>query len=179
MDKHPYLRAYLAGIAVPTVFLLVVMTAYTLIRYVYDVPIAVEKVIVFPMAAVPNAWGLWNVLYLAFVQRRHFSLGVFGGVLPLLLAPGGYAVITTPNIDGFQARLFGKRWRSAIADHVALFSRSTLIRVVAEEGFAIQQSVTWGGLAVGTAPTFLKNPVDKMAKRLGFGDVVMVLATKR
>jgi len=99
MDKHPYLRAYLAGIAVPTVFLLVVMTAYTLIRYVYDVPIAVEKVIVFPMAAVPNAWGLWNVLYLAFVQRRHFSLGVFGGVLPLLLAPGGYAVTRLLNFS--------------------------------------------------------------------------------
>ncbi len=34
MNKHPYLRAYLAGIAVPTVFLLVVMTGYTVIRYI-------------------------------------------------------------------------------------------------------------------------------------------------
>jgi len=57
MNKHPYLRAYLAGIAVPTVFLLVIMTSYTVIRYVWDVPIAIERVIVFPMAAVPNAWG--------------------------------------------------------------------------------------------------------------------------
>jgi hypothetical protein len=92
MDKHPYLRAYLAGIAVPTVFLLVVMTGYILIRYVYNIPIAVEKVIVFPMAAVPNAWGLWNMLYLAFAQRHHFSVGMFGAILPLLLAPAGYAV---------------------------------------------------------------------------------------
>jgi len=99
MDKHPYLRAYLAGIAVPTVFLLIIMTAYTLIRYVYAVPIAVEKVIVFPMAAVPNAWGLWNVLYLAFGQRRHFSLGVFGAALPLLLAPGGYVVTRLLNFS--------------------------------------------------------------------------------
>jgi hypothetical protein len=92
MDKHPYLRAYLAGIAVPTVFLLVVMTGYILIRYVYNIPIAVEKVIVFPMAAVPNAWGLWNMLYLAFAQRHHFSVGLFGAILPLLLAPAGYVV---------------------------------------------------------------------------------------
>jgi hypothetical protein len=92
MNKHPFLRAYLAGIAVPTVFLLLIMAAYTLIRYVYDVAIPVEKVIVFPMAAVPNAWGLWNVLYLAFRKYRHFSLGMFGGALPLLLAPGGYVV---------------------------------------------------------------------------------------
>jgi hypothetical protein len=92
MNKHPFLRAYLAGIAVPTVFLLLIMTAYTFIRYVFDVPVPVERVIVFPMAAVPNAWGLWNVLYLAFAQRRHFSLGLFGGALPLLLAPSGYGV---------------------------------------------------------------------------------------
>jgi hypothetical protein len=92
MIKHPYLRAYLAGIAVPTVLLLVVMTGYTVIRYVCDVPIPIERVIVFPMAAVPNAWGLWNVLYRASIVNRHISLGVFGGVLPLLLAPGVYVV---------------------------------------------------------------------------------------
>lgn len=92
MNKHPYLRAYLAGIAIPTVVLLVVMTGYTIIRYVYDIPVPIERVIVFPMAAVPNAWGLWNVLYVAFVEKHHFSLGVFGGALPLLLAPGGYVV---------------------------------------------------------------------------------------
>ncbi len=92
MNKHPYLRAYLAGIAVPTVFLLVVMTGYTIIRYVWEVPLPIERVIVFPMAAVPNAWGLWNVLYRAFNAGRYISLGVFGGALPLLLAPGGYVV---------------------------------------------------------------------------------------
>ena len=92
MNKHPYLRAYLAGIAVPTVFLLVVMTGYTVIRYVYDVPLPIERVIVFPMAAVPSAWGLWNVLYRASLVNRYVSLGVFGGALPLLLAPGGYVV---------------------------------------------------------------------------------------
>jgi hypothetical protein len=92
MNKHPYLRAYLAGIAIPTAVLLVIMTGYTIIRYVYEVPVAIEKVIVFPMAAVPNAWGLWNVLYVAFFEKRHVPLGLFGGALPLLLVPGGYLV---------------------------------------------------------------------------------------
>jgi hypothetical protein len=49
------------------------------------------------MAAVPNAWGLWNVLYVAFVEQRHISLGLFGGALPLLLAPGGYLVTRLLN----------------------------------------------------------------------------------
>jgi hypothetical protein len=103
MNRHPYLRAYLAGIAVPTVVLLVGMAAYTIIRYVYAFPIPIERVIVFPMAAVPNAWGLWNVLYHAFHLRRRIPLGVFGAALPLLLAPSGYAVarltgFTVPHV---------------------------------------------------------------------------------
>jgi len=97
MRRHPLLRAYLAGIAIPTVVLLVVMTGYTIIRYVFNVPVPIERVIVFPMAAVPNAWGLWNVLYVAFLEKRHFSLGLFGGVLPLLLAPGGLVVTRLLN----------------------------------------------------------------------------------
>ena len=99
MNKHPYLRAYLAGIAVPTVLLLVAMTVYTIVRYVYAFPVPIERVIVFPMAAVPNAWGLWNVLYLALAERRHVSLGLFGGALPLLLAPGGYLVTRLLGFD--------------------------------------------------------------------------------
>jgi 2-polyprenyl-3-methyl-5-hydroxy-6-metoxy-1,4-benzoquinol methylase len=96
-----------------------------------------------------------------------------------VLASGGLAVITTPNVDGFQARLFGKAWRSAIADHLVLFSKKTLKRLVLESGFEILQTVTWGGLAVGTAPAVIKRLVDRLAKRFGFGDVVMVLAAKR
>jgi hypothetical protein len=92
MNKHPYLRAYLAGIAVPTVFLLIAMTLYTVFRYRYNCSIPIERLIVFPMAAVPNAWGLWNVLYVALLARRHFSLGLFGSALPLLLGPCGYFV---------------------------------------------------------------------------------------
>lgn len=57
MNTHPYLRAYLAGICVPTIFLLFVATGFTFIRYVYNFPVPIERVIVFPMAVVPNLWG--------------------------------------------------------------------------------------------------------------------------
>jgi 2-polyprenyl-3-methyl-5-hydroxy-6-metoxy-1,4-benzoquinol methylase len=95
-----------------------------------------------------------------------------------VLAPGGVVLITTPNVDGFQARLFGKGWRSAIADHLVLFSKKTLRKLVQDSGFDVRRSVTWGGLAIGTAPAIIKRPMDKLAKAWGFGDVVMVLATK-
>ncbi len=89
MNQHTYLRAYMAGITVPTIFLLVVATVFTMLRYVFDVPVPVERVIVFPMAVVPNAWGLWNILFVALRSRWQLSLGLHGALLPILLAPLG------------------------------------------------------------------------------------------
>lgn len=108
MNKNPYLRAYMAGIAVPTAVLLVVMTAYTVFRYVYNIPVPVERFIVFPMAVVPNLWGLWNVLFIAWRRRVPLSLGLHGALLPILLAPLGMlaSALLKFSIPGFAAHAF-------------------------------------------------------------------------
>lgn len=108
MNQHPYLRAYLAGIAVPTPVLLGVMTAYTVFRYVYNFPVPVERFIVFPMAVVPNAWGLWNVLFVALRSRVRLSVGLHGAILPILLGPLGLvvSVLLKFSIPGFAAHAF-------------------------------------------------------------------------
>ena len=108
MNQHAYLRAYMAGIVVPTVFLLVVATVFTMARYVYNIPLPVERVIVFPMAVVPNAWGLWNVLFIALRTRLHLSIGLHGALLPILLAPLGILVASLLNasIPNFVAHAF-------------------------------------------------------------------------
>ena len=95
-----------------------------------------------------------------------------------ILKPGGSFFVTTPNIAGFQARLFRGRWRSAIFDHLYLFSSKTLTRLLGENGFIIEKTATWGGLAAGTAPAPLKRIFDRAAKRFGFGDVMIVRAKK-
>jgi SAM-dependent methyltransferase len=92
--------------------------------------------------------------------------------------PGAYLLITTPNIAGFQARLFGSRWRSAIFDHLYLFSVKTLSRLLRDRGFVPEKTITWGGLAAGTAPAPLKAAADRWAKRLGWGDVMLIRARK-
>ncbi len=92
MNRHPYLRAYMAGIVAPTIFLLVVATAFTMMRYVFNVPVPIERVIVFPMAVVPNLWGLWNMLFVALRGRLHLSIGLYGALLPILLVPLGVAL---------------------------------------------------------------------------------------
>ncbi|GHT67682.1 hypothetical protein FACS1894110_13610 [Spirochaetia bacterium] len=95
-----------------------------------------------------------------------------------VLAPGGYFLVTTPNISGFQARLFKGRWRSAIFDHLYLFSVKTLSALLTEKGFAIERVRTWGGLAAGTAPATVKRIADRAAKKFGFGDVMLIRARR-
>jgi SAM-dependent methyltransferase len=95
-----------------------------------------------------------------------------------VLAPGGRLYISTPNIAGFQARLFRKRWRSAIFDHLYLFSVRTLSALLCSAGFTVEKIRTWGGLAAGTAPAPVKYLADRAAKRFGFGDVMLIRAVK-
>jgi SAM-dependent methyltransferase len=95
-----------------------------------------------------------------------------------VLAPGGYFVVTTPNIAGFQARLFGSRWRSAIFDHLYLFSAKTLSALLRQSGFVTERIRSWGGLAAGAAPAPIKRLADRAAKRLGAGDVMVIRARK-
>jgi hypothetical protein len=90
MNQHTYLRAYMAGIVTPTIFLLVVATVFCIVRYGYNIPVPIERVIVFPMAVVPNLWGLWNMLFVGSHARTHLSLGLHGAVLPVLLGPLGF-----------------------------------------------------------------------------------------
>jgi SAM-dependent methyltransferase len=95
-----------------------------------------------------------------------------------VLGPGGILVLTTPNADGLQARLLGPKWRSAIFDHLYLFSLRSLAALLESHGFAVQKSATWGGWAKGLRPAFIKRPLDRLAKRCGFGDVVAILARR-
>jgi len=94
------------------------------------------------------------------------------------LHPDGLLVIVTPNTSGLQSRLFGSRWRSAIADHVNLFNARNLSRLLSETGFRVLATQTWGGLGIGTAPVWVKRPVDRAAKRFGFGDVMLFLSER-
>lgn len=95
MNTHPYLRAYMAGIALPTMLLLVAITVFIVARHVFHIPIPIERIIVFPMALVPNLFGAWNMLYLWLRQRRHFSIGLHGALLPFLLAPIAFTIATS------------------------------------------------------------------------------------
>jgi len=89
MNQHPYLRAYMAGIVVPTIVVLLFVTAFSIARYAYHWSVALERVMIFPMAVVPNLWGLWNMLFVGSHSRTHLPIGIHGAILPFILAPLG------------------------------------------------------------------------------------------
>jgi len=89
--NHRYLRAYMAGIVVPTAFLLVVLTAFCLARFVFHAPIPIERVMVFPMALIPNLFGVWNMLWVR-AARARWSIGFHGALLPFVLVPLGFTL---------------------------------------------------------------------------------------
>jgi len=95
-----------------------------------------------------------------------------------ILKDNGKLFITTPNISGLQAYLYGSRWRSAIFDHLYLFSARTLKKMLRRAGFKVEKLSTWGGIAAGLAPVWIKKSADFLAKRLGFGDVMIMRAKK-
>ena len=96
-----------------------------------------------------------------------------------ILRPEGFFLVATPNTQGMQAKLLGPRWRSAIADHMVLFSKNNLTLLLNSAGFKVEGSKTWGGIAKGLAPAILKSPIDRLAKVFGFGDIMILRASKR
>ena len=109
MQPGRYLRAYMAGIVVPTLFLLVIAVVDAYHKYYFEVsnqfvfPLAsrpLERALLFPMAVVPNMWGLWNMLYLRYCNRLPWTLGLHGALLVVLLIPGG--VVLAGALDTFR-----------------------------------------------------------------------------
>ena len=89
MKPHRYLRAFMAGIVFPTVAIVFVLLGFILVRYAFQIPIPVERVVIFPMALVPTLFGLWNMLYTRLSRGRYLAIGVHGAILPIVFMPIG------------------------------------------------------------------------------------------
>ncbi|HMG85195.1 MAG TPA: hypothetical protein VK574_05605 [Terracidiphilus sp.] len=98
MNTHPYLRAFMAGILVPTLVLPLLLIAFIVLRFGMQITFPIERGLVFPMALVPGLWGLWNILWQWSRERTHLPLGLHGALLPLLLAPAGALIGTQAGV---------------------------------------------------------------------------------
>lgn len=112
MHQHKYLRAYMAGIVLPTILLVIAVSAFCIARFVYNFPVPVERLMIFPMAAVPNLWGLWNMLFIASHSHTHLSIGLHGALLPFILGPLG--ILLTRTLD-FRLPVFAPHFLPVLA----------------------------------------------------------------
>lgn len=127
MNQHPYLRAYMAGIAFPTAFLLIGLTIFCILRFGLKVPAPIEQLIVFPMAVVPNVFGAWNMLFLKLHEHWRVPIGLHGAALPFFLGPIGVTFAISFGFLQFTERglvYFGilriPHWYLALAPFLAI-----------------------------------------------------------
>jgi len=88
---HPYLRAYMAGIVLPTIVMPIAIAVIPL-QHVSDHLFHVEDVLIFPIGLVPNAWGLWNVFHVWLRKRFEVPTGFHGALLVFLIVPAAYGI---------------------------------------------------------------------------------------
>ena len=69
------------------------------------------------------------------------------------LAPGGRIYLTTPNRNGFWARLYGAKWREAKPFHLMLFNAHALSRMLRDCGFINVQGIRFSPLTTGAVLT--------------------------
>jgi hypothetical protein len=101
----------MAGILAPSLGLLIALMVFILTRLVFHIPIPIERVIIFPMALVPNAFGIRNVIYIWSGPRRHLPIGFHGALLPVIMVPlgalaavcGGYLRVGPQGFTWFRA----------------------------------------------------------------------------
>ena len=120
MIPHPCLRAYLAGVFVTTLILPIILAVFIIVRLVLQLPVPIERGLIFPMALVPAVWGLWNMLWLVSHERTHLAVGVHGAILPFLLLPVGATFARCYGILAFGAG--GVTWFNACAIPYALIA---------------------------------------------------------
>jgi hypothetical protein len=91
----------MAGTTVPNLLILVLLALSSIGRFVYKLPFPWEEILVFPMALVPNLFGVWNILYVALGAERRLPIGVHGALLPFIIAPTFLAVAKSLGLLSF------------------------------------------------------------------------------
>jgi hypothetical protein len=101
MNSNSYLRAYLAGVFIPTLIFPLAVAALLLGKLALHQSFPVERIVIFPLAFVPFLWGFWNVLWVASRKCTHLPLGLHGAILPFLLMPAGAALARCLGVVSF------------------------------------------------------------------------------
>jgi hypothetical protein len=90
LHAHRYIRAYLAGVALPT--LVVCAAGFLIVGFFDRFDISVQRALILPLATNPLIWGVWNVAWVALSPQRRALIGWYGVLLAVLLIGVGLLV---------------------------------------------------------------------------------------
>jgi 2-polyprenyl-3-methyl-5-hydroxy-6-metoxy-1,4-benzoquinol methylase len=83
-----------------------------------------------------------------------------------LLRPGGKLVVNVPNINSWEAKWFGRRWKGLdIPRHLLHFKESVLARLLSTAGFAIEKKRP-GMFASSISESFIMCLPDGLRKKV-------------
>jgi hypothetical protein len=94
MNSHRYLRAYMAGSAVPTMMLLVVLSGFLIARYTFQIPYSHRaRHRVSDGAGAESLWASWNMFFfVAAAAPASADRAFMARSCPFILAPAGLAL---------------------------------------------------------------------------------------
>jgi len=95
MRSHRYVRAYLAGIALPT--LVVCAGGSMAVLFFNRLEPSIQRVLLLPIATNPVVWGIWNMVWVALGPRWRVQIGWHGAILAALLI--GVGVLLAGRLD--------------------------------------------------------------------------------
>ena len=148
MNTHPYLRAFMAGILVPTLVLPLLLIAFIVLRFGMQITFPIERGLVFPMALVPALWGVWSILWQASRESTHLPLGAHGAFLPLLIMPVGAFIATHVGVLSLGAS--SVTWFNSVSIPYALIALF-LVAVIAAYYLAWKYIVGFVNRVLGIA----------------------------
>jgi SAM-dependent methyltransferase len=112
------------------------------------------------------------------------------------LAPGGWLLLSVPNVASLVARLMGKRWVLLLREHLWYFSPDTVGRLLLQAGFDLIQTrsklvqfslanvlgrlAQYPGALCATAGCLFRIPIcGRLRLRFPMGEMDVVARTKK
>jgi len=96
-----------------------------------------------------------------------------------ILKKDGFIIVTTPNSSGLFSKVYNESWRCIVDDHLFIFNKKNLIKLLNNTNFNIIKIKTWGSIPAGGKNRSIKKFFDWYVKKTGSGDVVSILAVKK
>lgn len=91
----------------------------------------------------------------------------------------GLVLLTTPNSSGLFSNIFRENWRCIVDDHLFIFNKNNLIKLLDKTSFSVLLTKSWGSIPSQSRIKIFKNITDKFVKKNNIGDVISILFKKK